>query len=174
MGSRLGSSRALALNQALLANSCSSPSAPHQDRLRTPSQVANYRPALRDKLCRTVCMFVVSLSRMGWPSLVASDGQNNGRAFAFVLAFAFQRLRSGPLAGPATLKPPVLTVDTYRPTSGPPFGISGPDTTIVSSLLVTNSLPLVLGILLRTQPHKLSSTECGRWRLDASNDAAPK
>src|SRR5580704_13105443 len=31
---------------------------------------------------------------------------------------SFHRLRSGPFEGPATVKPPVLPVDTYSPTIG--------------------------------------------------------
>jgi hypothetical protein len=34
-------------------------------------------------------------------------------AFAVAVAFAFKRLRKGPLEGPATVKPPALPEDTY-------------------------------------------------------------
>lgn len=42
----------------------------------------------------------------------------NDRAFVFVLAFAFHRLRSGPLDGPATVDLPALPVDTYIANQG--------------------------------------------------------
>src|SRR5271157_1719961 len=50
------------------------------------------------------------------PSFCRSPLPREPRAVA--VASAFQRLRSGPFEGPATVKPPALPEDTYLPVNG--------------------------------------------------------